>query len=251
LKTTIYIAIVLLTSFGLYSQQQDLFDRDWYATEMVVEGNTIPIPVLSVNSPQGCFVGVEIYSHDNNEASISLDLCWACQAQIASITDSTFESWGVVCLLCKDCGPCNPYGMEPICTEGYLSEFEHNQNIFFESIQEKYFYTITPLPEDHLQLKIDKPNGDYVIYTTESTLSIPENDIPTFSITPNPTSGSFALNGIKKEVKVVEIFNLNGSKISLIPTAEIHDISHLSAGLYFISVTTVDGQKVVRKLIKT
>lgn len=99
-------------------------------------------------------------------------------------------------------------------------------------------------------MKIDNPNGDYIIYTTESTLLNIENEMIAFLITPNPTSGSFVLNGIEKEVISVEIFNLTGSKTLLIPTAETHHISSLSTGLYFVSVTTAEGKRAVRKLIK-
>lgn len=62
MKTAIYIAFILLTSFGLYSKQQDLFDRNWYATEMVVDGEAIPIPVLSVDSQKDVLLGLK-YTH--------------------------------------------------------------------------------------------------------------------------------------------------------------------------------------------
>ena len=250
MKTVIYTAVVLFMNFNFYSQQQDLFDTKWYATEMVVNGNTIPIPVLSSNQPEGCFVGIEIYSGVSNDAFIDVALCGACHVDVSFNGDATFTSWGVACLLCMDCGPCDPDGTATICTQGYLYDFEYNHNYFYDAYSDIFTYTITPLPNNHFELKIDKPNGDYVIYGTESTLSMMENETLTFSIVPNPASNTLALTGLKSEVGSAVIYTLNGNKISLVSGTTTYDISHLATGLYFISVTTVDGQKAVKKFIK-
>ncbi|MEX0996453.1 MAG: T9SS type A sorting domain-containing protein [Flavobacteriaceae bacterium] len=243
------ICTLLFFSFQIAkSQQENLFDTRWYATEMVVGGNTIPIPVLTNNQPEGCFVGIEILSNGNDTALIDIALCWACSSEIHSIDSSSFIGWGNTCLLCIDCGPCDPDGTATICN--YLSEFESNQYDFYEAEGVTFTYTITPLPGDHLELKIEKPNGDYIIYGTESTLSITENEFLKFSIVPNPSSSIISLTGLKSDVTSLVIYSLNGIEFPLKLGNEVYDISHLAAGLYFISVTSVDGQKAIQKLIK-
>jgi len=252
MKTTFLIFLIFLTSLCLYSQQEDLFDRNWYATEMVVDGNTIPIPVLSVSSTQGCFIGIRIYSHNNNEGAIDISMCWPCQAYIVSITGSSFQSLDFACLTCDYCAPCHPNYPNSICegADNDLVNIQHIKNTFYQEYEVTYSYTITPLPEDHLQLKIDKPNGDYIIYGTESTLSIQENELLTFSIVPNPASSSISITGLKSNVASVVIYSINGKKISIVSETNSYDVSTLANGLYFISATGVDGQKAVQKLIK-
>lgn len=250
MKKQILIPALFFICLIGHSQQEDLFDTRWYATEMVVGGNIIPIPVLTSNQPEGCFVGMEMISDGNDGAEIDIALCWACYSWVHTIDSSSFVSAGNGCLLCIDCGPCNPDGTATICTQGHLSEFESGQFDFYEEFDVTFTYSITPLPDDHLELRIDKPNGDYIIYGTESTLSIQENEILSFSITPNPASSNFTLAGLNSDVESVVIYSLNGNKFSILEYRDSYDVSNLAAGLYFISVTTVDGKKAVEKFIK-
>lgn len=251
MKKSILVTALLLCFFITHSQQQDLYNTPWYATEMVVNGNTIPIPVLTANQPQGCFVGMEIFSNGNNQAWIDISMCWGCSSEIHSIDSSSFIGWGNTCVLCTDCGPCNPDGTATICTPGSpLDEFESNQFDFYEAYNVTFTYIITPLTNNHFELKVEKPNGDYIIYNTEETLSVQENENLTFSIVPNPTSSTLSLTGLKSDVASVVIYMLNGNKLPITLEENTYDASHLAAGLYFISVTSVDGQKAVQKFIK-
>ncbi len=250
MNKSILVILIAFLAIESNSQNQNLFDTKWYATEMVVGGNTIPIPVLSSNQPEGCFVGIEMLSMGNDEAEIDIALCAACYSWIHSIDASTFVSGGNGCLLCMDCGPCDPDGAATICAQGNLFEFESKQFEFYDTYNAIYSYTITPLPNNHFELKIDKPNGDYIIYGTESTLSIQENELLTFSIVPNPVSSIITLTGLKSEVESVVIYTLNGNRLPITLEENTYDASHLAAGLYFISVTNVDGQKAVEKFIK-
>lgn len=248
MNKSILVILITLLAFESKGQDENLFDTRWYATEMVVGGNAIPIPVLSINQPEGCFVGMEIFSNGNNTAAIEIALCWACFSDIHSIDNSSFIGWGNGCLLCMDCGPCNPDGNGTDCP--YLNEFESKQFDFYDAEGITFTYTITPLPGDHLELKIDKPNGDYIIYGTESTLSIPENEFHTFSIIPNPATNLISISGLKSEIASVVIYSLNGSQLPITRQGISYDVSQLAAGLFFVSVTTVDGQRAVEKLIK-
>lgn len=251
MNKSILVTVLLLCFFITQSQQQDLYNTPCYATEMVVNGNTIPIPVLPANQPQGCFVGMEIFSNGNNDAWIDIALCWGCSSEIHSINSSSFIGWGNTCVLCTECGPCNPNWTAPICAPGSpLDVFESKQFDFYEAFGVTFTYTITPLPGNHFELKVEKLNGDYIIYSTEETLSVQENEILTFSIVPNPTSSTLTLMGLKRDVASVVIYTLSGNEFPIALEADTYDVSHLASGLYFISVTNVDGQKGVQKFIK-
>jgi len=110
----------------------------------------------------------------------------------------------------------------------------------------------------------------YKIYS-DITESVTEEESSNFSVYPNPTTGQLRIESNKgiNPLVSVEIFDIMGKKISshhLIPTSPHHlipssshhlipsssphlDISHLSAGVYFVKIHTENGA-VVRKVIK-
>jgi hypothetical protein len=251
MKKTILITLIFFTYLVAQSQQQDLFDRNWYATEMVVDGNTIPIPVLHANPPTDCFIGIKfLYDVNHNAADAYIGICQACLGFVKNITAAAFETDGYACLTKDDIGPCFTGTSQSLCSAGSLNEFEQKQRQFFETYNELIIYTITDYGNDLLGLLLEKNNGDFIEYNTEEVLSIQENEILKFSIVPNPASSTLILTGLKSEVETVVIYTLSGKKISIVPENNTYEVSNLANGLYFISVTSVDGQKAVQKFIK-
>ena len=83
-------------------------------------------------------------------------------------------------------------------------------------------------------------------------LRVDENEATAFAtVHPNPTTGLVAING--KELRIAEVFNPLGQRVATAKgggeTLQI-DISHLPAGVYFVSVTDEDGRKCVCKVVK-
>ena len=81
---------------------------------------------------------------------------------------------------------------------------------------------------------------------------VDENEATAFAtVHPNPTTGLVAING--KELRIAEVFNPLGQRVATAKgggeTLQI-DISHLPAGVYFVSVTDEDGRKCVCKVVK-
>ncbi|MCL2436394.1 MAG: T9SS type A sorting domain-containing protein, partial [Lentimicrobiaceae bacterium] len=74
------------------------------------------------------------------------------------------------------------------------------------------------------------------------------------TIYPNPTTGELEIRNYESEIKSIEVFDVYGRKVSshhLIPSSSNHliNISHLTSGIYFVKVTTEQGE-VVKKVIK-
>jgi hypothetical protein len=251
MKIKILFILIALLAFESNAQQLELFDRNWYATEMVIEGNTIPIPVLHANPPSDCSIGVKFFYDENlNIADVDIGICQACVAFVKNLTNTTFETDSYACLAWDDIGPCFAGSSQALCSAGILDEFEIKQGEFFATFDELITYTINDYGNNLYGLLLEKSNGDFIEYNTEEILSIQENEILTFSIVPNPASNTLKLTGLKTEVESIVIYTLNGNKISIVSETNTYDVSNLANGLYFISITSVDGQKAVQKFIK-
>jgi len=74
------------------------------------------------------------------------------------------------------------------------------------------------------------------------------------SIFPNPTSENLRIESGELKIESVEIYDIYGRKLSschlIISSSHHHiNISHLSAGVYFVKIITEKGQ-VFRKVLK-
>lgn len=78
-------------------------------------------------------------------------------------------------------------------------------------------------------------------------LNTSENVLSSFLIVPNPSSGSIELRSLQ-EIIEIKISDITGKSRNL-GNATTIDLSDLASGLYYISVTTVDGTQ-TQKLIK-
>jgi len=94
------------------------------------------------------------------------------------------------------------------------------------------------------------------VETTIQILSVTETEISKISIYPNPTTGVLNLIQEKIESRELKIENVvlydvfgKVQKIENWKTESTIDISHLSAGVYFIKISTEAGE-IVRKVLK-
>jgi hypothetical protein len=82
-----------------------------------------------------------------------------------------------------------------------------------------------------------------------NAIGFEENSQSLFSVYPNPSHGSFVIDGLVEEVSTVTIYSNNGNMVSSMTAKKSQlEISNLSAGVYYISVQnneTVDVKKIV------
>jgi hypothetical protein len=88
-----------------------------------------------------------------------------------------------------------------------------------------------------------------VVFITD--IGIDENILSKIVIFPNPTTGHLRIESKELEIKNVEIFDIYGRKVqmSFLSPENGIDISHLTAGIYFLKVSTEVGQ-VIRKVLR-
>jgi hypothetical protein len=86
-------------------------------------------------------------------------------------------------------------------------------------------------------------------FTTDSQLSITDNNIETFSVYPNPTSGILNIKS-NEDVDNVTVYNLLGQNVASFDKNQITDssvdLSELSKGLYLVKITSGDKSQTIR-----
>ena len=93
---------------------------------------------------------------------------------------------------------------------------------------------------------------------SQTTLSIEDNNLikNTVSLSPNPSSGQLTFKKLSNiELEEAKIIDLNGRVLKLIDISDFQsektvDISNLSTGMYFVSISTSSGEEGVIRIIK-
>lgn len=82
-------------------------------------------------------------------------------------------------------------------------------------------------------------------------LNVSERSPKKFSISPNPASYKIQIHGVTYEINSTLIYSVTGEIVySAISSSETIDISNLNSGLYFLEVTSSEGNKQTQKFIK-
>ena len=76
---------------------------------------------------------------------------------------------------------------------------------------------------------------------------VDENLAASFEVYPNPTDNTLYING---DVKDVTIFNAVGQQVMFVENARAINVADLSDGLYFVRISDMRGNSVVKKIVK-
>ncbi|MCL2311182.1 MAG: T9SS type A sorting domain-containing protein, partial [Firmicutes bacterium] len=97
------------------------------------------------------------------------------------------------------------------------------------------------------------PESPGATFKTDEEVGINENQFENITVYPNPTTGILRIESRELRVEKIEIFDVFGRKLLslLSPTSPetTVDISHLSAGVYFVKVSTEIGEA-IKKVLK-
>ena len=121
-----------------------------------------------------------------------------------------------------------------------------------------YYYNVVVADEAN-----NKAAYNAVKTTTKVGIDPITNDELRITVYPNPTNGEFKVQSSKFKVQSVEVFDVMGKKFPFVipnavrnpeqygpkPDGVVIDISHLSAGIYFLKIQTETGI-VTKKIIK-
>jgi fibronectin type 3 domain-containing protein len=106
------------------------------------------------------------------------------------------------------------------------------------------FTDVNPGAKSYYKVSIVKADG----VETSKTVSIAGGRIAGFSINPNPASNNITITGISN-IKTVSIYDASGRLVQTATNSYI-SVRNLSAGIYFVTVVTTDGNKTNGKFIK-
>ena len=110
-----------------------------------------------------------------------------------------------------------------------------------------YRYDWKHHPEQRQTLHLFRINPDGLPYIL-GTMELLEE--PNFSIFPNPASSFISISNINlADVKRMYLFDNQGRKIEL-KNQLYHDLNLFNSGVYFLVITKIDGQVLVRKVVK-
>jgi hypothetical protein len=94
-----------------------------------------------------------------------------------------------------------------------------------------------------------------VISFIYANVGIDTIDNELLSVYPNPTTGELRITNYELRIKGVEVFDVSGrmqkaeSRMQNVEEERVLDISHLPTGIYFVKVTTEQGE-IVKKIVK-
>ncbi|WP_374959084.1 T9SS type A sorting domain-containing protein [Gilvibacter sp.] len=166
-------------------------------------------------------------------------------------------------------GACNSFtgqfSVEPDLPSGYLylTAFDAtDDDCGFEShnLYEGFYFGILNVPGEKLLYFVDILPDSSIFWFQSwpgfeltfqlETLSVVENEKPTISIYPNPTSDYFVINKSIPADAEITLFSMSGQIQKLdYKTNGVYDVSFLSSGVYFLTITTSEWRKQV-KLVK-
>lgn len=92
-------------------------------------------------------------------------------------------------------------------------------------------------------------NSDTVVLLVNSTSSISENENSKYSVSPNPVTNSFSINGIESldNITSIQLKDMHGKIVKeLVPDNMTFEIQDLKSGVYLVEIFTNDSTEIIR-----
>ena len=112
-----------------------------------------------------------------------------------------------------------------------------NMNVIGKGFVESTIEIVSSLGTQIIKVKIDEN------YFT----GVDENNVASFEIYPNPMNNTLYINGA---VQDVTIFNAVGQQVLFVENANEINVTDLSEGLYFVRISDMKGNSIVKKIVK-
>lgn len=95
---------------------------------------------------------------------------------------------------------------------------------------------------------VSKGDSKVAWYKNLGVLNNPEFDSYKIEVYPNPSDG---VVHVRSEVPLAQlrVYNILGQEIKSLAAASSIDLSELNAGVYFLKITTADGQQLVKRIL--
>ena len=228
----IVITFCLFSSLIALAQIEPLLDHTWQLEKILIgEDETLALPDnqnndsvwANINFTENEFSIVDIYAMitiDESTTSFTIE-----EINLTSILHSSvaYDLFSDVFIYCP------PQSLNTYC------------NPFTFSFGEE---------EDRIYLYITNSNGDVATFFA-TTLSNTAFERIELSIYPNPTSNLLHIEASQTDISRVEIIDVQGKRVMQVNSVNLRevDVSQLTNGMYFLKVSTSDGE-LTRKFVK-
>ena len=231
---TLIIFSLIIYSFQSQAQTQELLDNTWYLEKVVIDEENIFVPNLG--SPPIAYA-------EFNLDFLFTEYCKSLYADLtySEISDFSLSGQGLTFEGCE----VEEYDMiDAVYFYDYLG--------FEVGFYQPFSYEITEESSSLKKLTITNTNDDKAVYYSQ-TLSIQDVDgFGTVKLYPNPAQNEFSVES-DVDIKQIKMYNQLGQVVlefDDIKPQPSYNISVLSKGIYFVELSSVQGKKTVRKLIK-
>jgi hypothetical protein len=236
MKTFILIIFSLIIySFQSQAQTQELLDNTWYLEKVVIDDEDIFVPNLGVPP-----IAYAEFSIDN----LTTEYCDWLFADIEYSEPSNFIFTGAGVTF-EGCGVEEYDVFEAI----YFNDFFGSIEVGF---YQPFSYEITEESSTLKKLTITNINNDQAIYYSQTLSNQDMDGFGTVKLYPNPAQNKFSIES-DVDIKQIKIYNQLGQVVlefDDIKPQPSFNISVLSKGIYFVELSSVQGKKTVKKLVK-
>lgn len=233
MKQLITITLTILFSFASYGQDPVLFETDWYLHELNIEDETIFPPEGNTTSMN--FTEEPQILGDSDFNGMTLHICNEFWGDVNFVDNSQYISMGAMQTLEE-------------CSLDELNQLEITYRLYFLQSDETYTTEVIYLGNS-TTLYIYDNEGNYALYGNEQ-LSTQANNLSSVFIYPNPVTDRLYIQNFEQEFTSAFIYSLSGSKINIQIENNTLNVSNLTQGVYFLSLTTANGKKAINKFIK-
>jgi hypothetical protein len=236
MKTIILIIFSLIIySFQGQAQTQELLNNTWYLEKVVIDNEDIFVPDDLI------IEYAEFYENYFDTQSS----CNLLDGEISFNDDNS--NFAIL-----------NFGLTlENCLDDEIGEFESFYLLDFFNYPDPDFnnpfnYSTEEISQSVLKLIVTNKNDDKAIYYSQ-TLSTEDIDgFGTVRLYPNPAQNEFSVES-DVDIKQIKMYNQLGQVVlgfDDIKPQPSYNISVLSKGVYFVELSSVQGKKTVKKLVK-
>ena len=229
--------VLLCTTSGVFAQEPQLFDIDWYVTSIDLDGNNYPTPPISpINS------GIAHVTFVENTKEFFAFFCDSLGGPTYVATDTSFELSGSVVFLIGTCET----KQESIFQPKYFNVFLDDVGNFLNP----FAYEFTTNGSEIL-LSITNSEGNTAYYSNQP-LNTPDFLSQSVQLYPNPVLDNLNIAS-EALLQSIRIYDIQGREVyatQFQPGNPKINTEALKTGVYFLIAESDTGQQLTAKFVK-
>jgi hypothetical protein len=232
---------LLVSSLQLKAQTQDLLDNTWYLEKVVINDESFFVPETNI-------VEYAEFFDNSMESQSSCNFLWSDLEYSLDNTNFSMINFGLTLEGCTS---------DDVEIDEEIAEFQKSYLIDFfnypsSDFNNPFTYEITEESSTLKKLTITNTNDDQAVYYSETLSTNDVNGFGSVQLYPNPVASHFSVES-QLVLQQIRVYNELGQVVlEFFPKASktSYDISILAKGIYFVELSSSEGKKTLKKLIK-